>query len=238
MQLATEYSVRYGQDDSKGIYLVEEYPPRSMGGATDGSALIYGLNVRGNVLVWKWDATSGPHVYGAQVWTDIAPNPPHQFKDENGNGLSFSVVGLDSLRFQDDRGGFAEVKWDGKQFVITASSSVGRSAGGRSPSQSAQRMTQVGSTLIQIPAMLAWLMVTWFGIQRSRESAWPNLPLMGSAILQLIGLVAVLWLAISPPPQTSGDIPSGEGMLIFLAFGMEFIALLIMGVSLVAYPKS
>ena len=155
---APGYSTKFGRGDQIRL----DPPPHPM--PAEGAAFLRGLSVKHGVTILK-SAPDEPSVNSSPFTAcDYLEwySPPSHFYDENGNGLDFRMNGDDLLHFQDDRGGYADVKWDGKQFVLFASHSAGQAGSAKSPSAVAALAGKFGNILLILTPMLAWLLITMF----------------------------------------------------------------------------
>ncbi len=197
-------------------------PPHPM--PAIGAAVLRGLSVKDGVMILKEDPTlvpNEPSPYSAcdnQDWNF----PGSHFVDPDGNGMDFKLTGPDLLHFQDDRGGFADVKWDGTQFILVASNSAGQAASAQSPSASAVTTARMGDVLLIVCPMVAWLFITRFA-QQERRSRGTGALLVGGMVLQIIAIVGVIFVVTSEPAsldEVSGGLLVLFSGVIVICFGL------------------
>jgi hypothetical protein len=204
-------------------------PPHEM--PAEGATFLRGLSVKDGVMILKWksgEAHDNPSPYSA-CDSDDWNYPPSHFNDENGNGLDFRLIGADLLHFQDDRGGYADIKWNGKQFILVASHSSGLADSAKAPTAAAKFAGKLGDLLLILSPMLAWLLVTRFALQHSQESAATSPSLVPAAFFQIAGMI-VLGFALLSAPATPDEVSGGLLVLILLcALACSLAGLSILG---------
>jgi hypothetical protein len=204
-------------------------PPHEM--PAEGATFLRGLSVKDGVMILKWksgEAHDNPSPYSA-CDSDDWNYPPSHFNYENGNGLDFRLIGADLLLFQDDRGGYADIKWNGKQFILVASHSSGVADSAKAPTAAAKFAGKLGDLLLILSPMLAWLLVTRFALQHSQESATTSPSLVPAAFFQIAGMI-VLSFAVLSAPATPDEVSGGLLVLILLcALACSLAGLSILG---------
>ena len=205
---------------SSRIYL--DPPPHQM--PAQAAAVLRGLSVEYGVMILK--RTTGE----SEEYTAIVGNqdkaPPFHFHDEHANGIDFRMPGPDLLHFQDDRGGYADVRWDGRRFVLAASASAGQAANVRSIANRGVRT--LGDSLLIVTPMLAWLLITLAALLRSNETDRPSASLILAGLLQIAGLALLIFLLAAAPArmdEVSGGIMA-MGMLCVLCCSGAGLAIL------------
>ena len=209
MHFAPQYSSKLGRDDLSRIYL--DPPPHKM--PAQGASILRGLSVDYGVMILRCDPGERS-VYRAIVWNQDEP-PPFHFQDQHQNGLDFRLNGDGLLHFEDDRGGFADVRWDGRQFLLSGSHSAGQSASVRSSWGSVVAARSMGSFLLILTPMLAWLIITLFALLRSHETDAPSASLIFAGLLQIMGM-ALLTFALAAAPASFDEVSGGIMVMLVL----------------------
>ena len=228
--IALYFAPTYAMRFNKSVAQIRlDPPPHAM--PADGAAFLRGLSVKDGVMILRWspnDAAGHPSPYSACDYSDWH-DPPSHFSDENGNGLDFTLLGPDLLRFKDDCGGYADVKWDGSQFQLVASHSAGQAARAKSPGNAAIKLREIGNLLLILTPSLAWLAltyVTWLhDHQTGRLSPLPAL----AAVLQGLGMLG-LGVAILGSGSAHDEVSGGLSALVVVASAItSLVGLAILG---------
>lgn len=184
---------------------------------TGNAAFLSGLSVKHDVLILRSrteedsDDSSPYSAFQDQEWH----HPPSHFSDESGNGLEFTLIAPDLLRFKDDRGGYADVKWNGSQFQLADSHSAGQADGAKSPDDLALQLhltlqlQKIGDLLLILAPLLAWLALTRWAWMHDRPARTSSAILEVSGVLQVLGIIGftVTILGSSTrPDEVSGGI--------------------------------
>jgi hypothetical protein len=220
------FSMKYGHAGQIRL----DPPPHPM--PAEGAAFLRGLSVKDGVMILKSQPDEDSNSSSPFTACDYLEwfSPPSHFYDENGNGLDFRMSGNDLLHFQDDRGGYADVKWDGKQFVLLASHSAGLADSAKAPGGAATLAGKFGDLLLIVCPMLAWLLITRFAWRYSQESAEPAPSLVLAGVLQIAGMVVLVFGVLSAP--AAPDEVSGGLLVLILLFAA---ACSIAGLSILAW---
>lgn len=226
LHVAPTFSMKFG---SAGQIRLDP-PPHPM--PAEGAAFLRGLSVKEGVMILKSQPDEDSNSTSPFTACDYLEwfSPPSHFYDENGNGLDFRMTGNDLLHFQDDRGGYADVKWDGKQFVLLASHSAGQADSAKVPGGAATLAAKFGDLLLILSPVLAWLLITKFARRHFQESAEPAPSLVLAAVLQIAGIIILVFAALSAP--AAPDEVSG-GLLILILSAAS--ACSIAGLSILAW---
>jgi hypothetical protein len=135
--------------------------------------------------------------------------PPYHFKDGYGNTLDFSQTGPTRVRIEDNRGGYADINWDGSRFVLNDSYSAGRSEAARGPTVTAERLGDWGKLLLVLAPLLAWFALTVFVRQCRADRSYSTRATLVSIAMQAIGIISLLWLFLEDRNRSS---PAGHEM--------------------------
>jgi hypothetical protein len=144
------------------------------------------------------------------VMTREVHPPPAHFDDTHGDTLDFTTIAPDQVRIQDNRGGYADIHWDGKQFAIVNFHSAGQSvwAIGSERPYHPNHHHEWGASLLGFTPCLAWLLVGLFVIQwRARMSQHFAMPVT-AVVLKSIGLAfAACTVYVQSTEPSYGDVP-------------------------------
>jgi len=235
LHFAPMFSMKYSQ----GGQIRLDPPPHQM--PVEGAAFLRGLSVKDGVMILKSEPDEDSNSKSPFTACDYLEwfSPPSHFYDENGNGLDFRMNGNDVLHFQDDRGGYADVKWDGKQFVLLASHWADQADSAKTPGAAAALAGKFGDLLLVLCPMLAWLLITRFAWRHFQESAEPAPSLVLAAVLQIAGMIILVFAVLSAP--AAPDEVAGGLLVAILLFasacsiaGLFMLAWKLLGVRLEA----
>ena len=134
------------------------------------------------------------------------------------------------LHFEDDRGGYANVRCDGHNFVLIESHSAGRSASAKQTDTRFMSSSKMGDLLLLLTPMLAWLLITWFVRRNSDASGAQSTAMALAAPLQIGGMI-VLSFALLAAPQTMDEVSGGLMALFVLIAAVCSLA----GLSILAW---
>lgn len=164
----------------------------------EDGASVSGLNFRSDPVLRK--SPEGQFSLGIQMRQGAEKSgPPFHFEDGFGDSVDFTQTGPSSVRLIDNRGGFADIDWEGTRFKLITSRSAGKSRAARGPTASAVQLADWGFTLALVTPLLSWLILTVYLRQeqrlRSGWAAWAT----ASMVLQALGILSSLWLLIGKP---------------------------------------
>jgi hypothetical protein len=198
---------------------------------TPGAVDVTGLNMLYSVTVSRVASGSGyqDEVTAFDVGlTEMRPAPAH-FDDAHGDALDFQTPGPDKIHLQDDRGGWADLHWDGSQFVLDGTYSAGLSLwpNGQMHPAKPNYTTPWGVLLCFITPLVACVFVGWFLIQWCVRMGEPFGAAAASVPLVIIGILILVWMGNSMDFQPhEGDVPFGLFYAaLFLLFGGPGIGL-------------
>jgi hypothetical protein len=187
-------------------------PPHEM--PAQGAMMLRGLSVRDGVMILRTDPKMLANIASPYTACDNQDwvYPPSHFLDPDGNGMDFTLNGPDLLHFQDDKGGFADIEWEGSRFVLVDSHSGGVSQSARLPSVFGVSAGRAGDFLLILSPLLAFVLITWFARQQTGGAAAGSL--VFSATLQQFAIIVLIFVAWSAPAHF--DEVSGGLMMLFL----------------------